>query len=51
MLFDDPGIAAALAQLIEGEFARAPRVREDRPHPLWRVRLPEAQARLLSPLL
>ncbi|HET6435902.1 MAG TPA: cardiolipin synthase [Xanthomonadaceae bacterium] len=51
MLFDDPGIAASLAQLIEGEFARAPRVREDRPHPLWRVRLPEALARLLSPLL
>ena len=51
MLFDDAGVAAALARLVEGEFAHAPRVREDRPLPLWRVRLPEALARLLSPLL
>jgi cardiolipin synthase len=51
MLFDDPAVAADLARLIEGEFAHAPRVRADRPRPLWRVRLPEALARLLSPLL
>jgi cardiolipin synthase len=51
MLFRDTGVAAALAQLIEGEFAHAPRVRTDRARSLWRVRLPEALARLLSPLL
>jgi cardiolipin synthase len=51
MLFRDGGVAAALAQLIEGEFAHAPRVRTDRPRSLWRVQMPEALARLLSPLL
>jgi cardiolipin synthase len=51
LLFDDPGIAAELAQLIETEFAHAPRVREDRNRPLLTARLPEALARLLSPLL
>jgi cardiolipin synthase len=51
MLFRDSGVAAALAQLIEGEFAHAPRVRTDRPRSLWRVQMPEALARLLSPLL
>jgi cardiolipin synthase len=51
MLFRDSGVAAALAQLIEGEFAHAPRVRPDRARSLWRVQLPEALARLLSPLL
>jgi cardiolipin synthase len=51
VLFRDAGVAAALAQLVEGEFAHAPRVREQRPQDLWTVRLPEALARLLSPLL
>lgn len=51
VLFRDAGIAAGLAQLFENELARAPRVRQDRPTPLWTVRLPEALARLLSPLL
>jgi cardiolipin synthase len=51
MLFDDPAIAGELARFIESEFGRAPRVREDRPRPLWTVRLPEALARLLAPLL
>jgi cardiolipin synthase len=51
MLFDDAVVAGELARLIEGEFARAPRVRDDRARPLWRVRLPEALARLLAPLL
>jgi cardiolipin synthase A/B len=51
VLFRDNGVAAALAQLVEGEFAHAPRVREQRPQGLWTVRLPEALARLLSPLL
>jgi len=51
MLFQDETIAAQLAALIEGEFARAPRVRDDRERPLFRARLPEAIARLGSPLL
>lgn len=51
VLLRDTEFAAALARLIEGEFASAPRVRGDRPRPLWTVRLPEALARLLSPLL
>ncbi|KLI98276.1 cardiolipin synthetase [Luteimonas sp. FCS-9] len=51
VLFDDPGVAAALAQLIEREFAHAPRVQRGRPRPLLTARLPEALARLCSPLL
>ena len=51
VLLRDAGLAATLAKLIEGEFANAPRVRVDRARPLWRARLPEAFARLLSPLL
>jgi cardiolipin synthase len=51
LLFDDAGVAAELAQQIEREFAHAPRVRDDRDRSLWRSRLPEAFARLLSPLL
>lgn len=51
MLFADAGVAERLARLIEGEFANAPRVRDDRQRPLLRCRLPEALARLLSPLL
>jgi len=51
VLFRDTTIAADLHRLIEGEFASAPRVREDRPGGLWTVRLPEALARLMSPLL
>jgi cardiolipin synthase len=51
MLFQDEGVAAQLATLIESEFAHAPRVRNERRRPLLRVRLPEALARLLSPLL
>jgi cardiolipin synthase len=51
MLFDEPAIAGELARFIESEFGRAPRVREDRPRTLWTVRLPEALARLLAPLL
>jgi cardiolipin synthase len=37
--------------MIELDLAHSPRVRDDRPRPLWRVRLPEALARLVSPLL
>jgi cardiolipin synthase len=51
VLFRDATIAAQLARLIEGEFASAPRVRAERAQPLWTARLPEALARLLSPLL
>ena len=51
VLFRDAAVAATLARLVEGEFASAPRVREQRAQPLWTVRLPEALARLLSPLL
>ena len=51
LLFRDAAVAAELARLIEHEFASAPRVREDRPRPLLQARLPEAFARLLSPLL
>ena len=47
----DSGSCASLARLLEGEFAQARRVRLDRPMGLWRHRLPEAFARLLSPLL
>jgi len=51
MLFHDAGVAARLERVIEAEFAHAPRVREDRARPLLGVRLPEALARLASPLL
>jgi cardiolipin synthase len=51
MLFHSQEIATGLAQLFEGELANAPRVRTDRPTPLWSVRLPEGLARLVSPLL
>ncbi|MGI8559906.1 MAG: cardiolipin synthase [Luteimonas sp.] len=51
LLFDDAGIAAELARMIETEFAHAPRVRRDGNRPLLRERLPEALARLLSPIL
>ena len=51
VLFRDTTIAADLNRLIEGEFASAPRVREQRARGLWTVRLPEALARLMSPLL
>ncbi|RPD85313.1 cardiolipin synthase [Luteimonas sp. 100069] len=51
VLFDDTGVAAALAQHIESEFAHAPRVQRGRRRPLLTARLPEALARLCSPLL
>ncbi|MCA1714493.1 MAG: cardiolipin synthase [Gammaproteobacteria bacterium] len=51
MLFNDANVAAGLARLIEGEFAAAVPVRDDRTRSLWRHRLPEAVARLFSPLL
>jgi len=51
MLFRDAALAAQLAALIQAELSHAPRVRDDRARSLWRYRLPEALARLLSPLL
>ncbi|MDQ3228300.1 MAG: cardiolipin synthase [Pseudomonadota bacterium] len=53
VLFRDAGIAAQLATLAKEEFATATRVphERDRRRPLFRVRLPEALARLFSPLL
>lgn len=51
VLFDDTGIAAQLAALIEHYLTSAPRVRKGRPRSLLGARLPEAFARLLSPLL
>ncbi len=51
VLFDDADVAGGLARLIEGEFANAPRVQRGRRRPLLIARLPEALARLCSPLL
>jgi cardiolipin synthase len=51
LLFRDAGVAAALAQVIETDFANAPLVRDERDRSFLRARLPEAFARLLSPLL
>ena len=51
VLFDDVGIAGQLARLVEGELAQAPRVHQGRRRSLLGARLPEALARLLSPLL
>ncbi|WP_037083432.1 cardiolipin synthase [Pseudoxanthomonas sp. J35] len=51
LMLQDAGACAGLEQLLQGEFLRARRVRLDRPSGLWRHRLPEACARLMSPLL
>ena len=51
VLLDDHALAARLEQHLEGEFLDAPRVVLDTHRPLIRQRLPEALARLLSPLL
>jgi cardiolipin synthase A/B len=51
MLFDDAGIASQLERVIEADLASAPRVRQGRKRPLLSARLPEALARLCSPLL
>ncbi len=51
LLLDDRGIADQLARLFEQDLAQAPRVRPDRARPLFTTRLPEALARLASPLL
>ncbi|KAB7766655.1 cardiolipin synthase [Xanthomonas maliensis] len=51
MLFRDQALAAELAGLLGEDMAQAQEVRFLRHRPLWRSRLPEAFARLLSPLL
>ncbi len=51
VMFRDAAIADGLAGLIERECDHAVRVRDDRDRPLWRTRVPEALARLVSPLL
>ncbi|MDQ3288068.1 MAG: cardiolipin synthase [Pseudomonadota bacterium] len=51
VLMMDAGVAGELADLLEGECSACQQVTHDRDRPLWRVRLPEAVARLLSPLL
>ncbi len=50
MLLDGEDLAAELEQHLEGEFENAPEVKAESKRPL-RHRLPEALARLLSPLL
>lgn len=51
MLFRDRSVAGTLAQWLEGEFAGSLPVDTQRQRSLWRHRLPEALARLMSPLL
>lgn len=51
LLFRDQAFNARLAELLEGEFATANRVQDQRNRSFWRNRLPEAVARLGSPLL
>ncbi len=51
VMLRDRQTCQALASLLEGEMDDAVRTRLDRPNGLWRHRLPEALARLLSPVL
>ena len=51
IMLRDRDSCGALARLLEGEMQQSAPVRPDRPAGLWRHRLPEAFARLFSPLL
>lgn len=51
VLFRDQALTGRMAQLVEHECGHSIRVRDDRDRALWRSRLPEALARLVSPLL
>ncbi|MBW3550908.1 MAG: cardiolipin synthase, partial [Proteobacteria bacterium] len=51
VMFLDTTLAGRLAALIEHECGECTPVHHDRARPLWRSRLPEALARLVSPLL
>jgi cardiolipin synthase len=51
VLLRDKSMVAELARLMEADMAASEPVRDQRQRSLWRNRLPEALARLLSPLL
>jgi cardiolipin synthase len=51
MLFNDEEVASALEKQILAEFPSAPRVRDPGKRPWLTAQLPEAVARLMSPLL
>ncbi|KAF1712318.1 cardiolipin synthase [Pseudoxanthomonas kalamensis DSM 18571] len=51
MLIRGPGVVRELSELMKGEFGNAARVPKERERNLWKHRLPEALARLTSPLL
>ena len=51
MMISDRDRVAALAELLQGEFDRSMRVHDQAGRSLWLHRLPEAFARLASPLL
>jgi cardiolipin synthase len=51
LMVSDAGLCAELANLLEHECAASGCAQADRARPLFRARLPEALARLVSPLL
>jgi cardiolipin synthase len=51
MMFNDRALTAELDAILDAEFASAAAVDPQRKRSLWRHRLPEAFARLASPLL
>jgi cardiolipin synthase len=51
MMFVDADRVAALERILAAEFDASVRVHNDRSRSLWRHRVPEAFARLASPLL
>lgn len=51
LLIRDPALVARMAEVVRHDCDACEQVRQDRERPLWRARLPEALARLVSPLL
>ncbi|MNN16816.1 Cardiolipin synthase [compost metagenome] len=51
MMYNDRKLTSELEAILREEFNSATEVRLNRHRPLWRERLPEAFARLASPLL
>ena len=51
VMFADAGVASRLEALLKQDCDDCVQVKDDRDRPLWRARLPEALARLVSPLL
>nr|MBA3486537.1 cardiolipin synthase [Lysobacter sp.] len=51
VLLMDAGVVGELATLLEHECTQCQQVTHNRARPLWTSRLPEALARLVSPLL